>query len=246
MKQLAAIQLIGNAAALWLGYYWLSVGEARAGLLVWSALVALFTAALFLWMHGAGLIYARDPYRAPYLAALSRLPALLIAAVVILLLYIAIAWLQDKLNGPAFTVASWLTLKLRKPVKPASAVRVVSVAFWLVRWIVLPVVLMPWVERIASTGFRGLVPPVARASRPAQVKLFRRTWLERALTPALLILAIYVPLKLLAWRPLMSSFGIEMTSFVVRCVVAYLLFAGGLLMLEGMPLFTQRKRAVSP
>ncbi len=236
MKQLAAIQLVGNAAALWLGYYWLSVGEARAGLLVWSALVALFTASVFLWMHGAGLIYSRDPYRAPYFAALSRLPALLAAAVAILLLYIALGWLQQKLSGPAFTVASWLTLELRKPVKPATATRFVAVIFWLLRWIVLPVVLMPWVNAIAYTGFRGFFPR----------KLFPRTWLERALTPALLILAIYVPLKLLAWHPLMSSFGIEMTSFVIRCAVAYLLFAGGLLMLEGMPLFTQRKRAVSP
>src|ERR1700722_15834937 len=36
MKQLAAVQLVGNAAALLLGYYWLGIGEARVGLLAWS------------------------------------------------------------------------------------------------------------------------------------------------------------------------------------------------------------------
>lgn len=236
MKQLAAIQLVGNAAVLWLGYYWLSVGEARAGLLVWSAFVALFTAALFVWMHGAGLIYARDPYRAPYFPALTRLPALLLAAVVILLLYIALAWLRDKLDNPAFTLVSWLTLKLRKPVRPAAATRFLNAAFWLIRWVVLPILLMPWVNAIASAGFRGFLPR----------KLYPRAWRELVLTPVLLIIAIYLPLKLLAWHPLMSGFNMEMTSFAIRCAIAYLLFAGGLLMLEGIPLVTQRKRVVSP
>src|ERR1700723_1309065 len=117
MRQIAAIQLVGNAAALYLSYYWLSIGEARVGLLAWSFTIALLTTLLFLWMHGAGLAYGRDPYASPFRAALRNLPALLVAAVIVLLVYVALAKLQDLCGTPAFRVASWLTLKLRKPIK---------------------------------------------------------------------------------------------------------------------------------
>ena len=92
---------------------------------------------------------------------------------------------------------------------------------------------MPYISAIVSRGFRGY--------RPTPF-----TWMERALIPLLLLCALWLPFQLLAWRPLMSGFNLEMASFIVRALFAYLLFAGGLLALEGMPLFTQRKRAVSP
>jgi hypothetical protein len=240
MKQLAAIQLVGNAAALWLAYYWLGIGEARAGLLAWSFTVALVTAALFLWMHGAGLVYGRDPRRdrgaAPFRTALRHLPALLAAAVVVLLLYVALAKLQDACSNPAFRLASWLTLKLRKPVKPGAVLRIFNAVWWVLRWIVVPVLLRPSITAVAEFGWRGLAPS----------RLPKRVWSEWCLTPLLLLCALWLPFKLLAWKPLMSGFGLEMASFIVRILIAYLLFAGGLLAVEGMPLFTQRKTAVSP
>jgi hypothetical protein len=232
MKQLAAIQLIGNAAALMLGYYWLSIGEARIGLLAWSFTIALFTAALFLWIHGAGLAYGLNS-NAPFRAALRRLPVLLIAAIVVLLLYIGLARLQDASADPAFRFASWLTLKFRKPVKPATVARIVSAAFWLLRWILLPILLMPLVRAVVT--WRR--PPGLRS--PVQ-------WRERLLMPLLLLAALWLPFRILHWRPLMSSFSLEMTSFIIRAAIAYLLFTAGLLALEGMPLFTQRNKAASP
>ena len=158
------MQLVGNAAALLLGYYWLSIGEARAGLLVWSFTVALFTAALFLWIHGAGLSYGLSS-DAPYRAALRRLPALLVAAIVVLLLYIALGKLQDACADPSFRFASWLTLKLRKPVKPAAVLSIVAAIFWLIRWIVLPIVFLPLIRDCAR---HVALPHVAQASRPAR------------------------------------------------------------------------------
>jgi hypothetical protein len=236
MKQIAAVQLLGNAAALYLGYYWLSIGEARIGLLAWSLCIALLTAVFFLWMHGAGLVYGRDPHGAPFRAALRHLPALLAAAILVLLLYVALAKLQEKCGEPEFGLASWLTLKLRKPVKPAAVMRTANTVFWLLRWIVTPMLLMPWVRAVATRGWLGFRPSGAVGG----------AWMERALTPLLLLCALWLPLRLLAWHPLRSSFNLEMASFAVRTLLAYLLFAGGLLALEGMPLFTQRKSAVSP
>jgi hypothetical protein len=233
MKQIAAIQLAGNAAALMLGYYWLSIGEARIGLLAWSFTIALFTAALFLWIHGAGLAYGLNS-GAPFRVSLRRLPALLVAAIVVLLLYISLAKLQDVSADPAFRLASWLTLKFRRPIKPATVTRIVSAIFWLIRWILLPILLVPLV-RIAATTWRR--PPGLRGG--AQ-------WPQRLLTPLPLLAALWLPFRILHWRPLMTSFPLEMASFIIRAAIAYLLFTAGLLALEGMPLFTQRKRAVSP
>jgi len=198
--------------------------------------VALITASLFLWMHGAGLVYGRDPRGAPFRVALRHLPALLAAAILVLLLYILIGKLQDATNNPAFRLASWLTLKQRKPVKPAAVLRIFSAVFWVVRWVIVPLLLRPWISAVAEFGWRGLAPR----------RLPKRAWIEWCLTPLLLLCALWLPFQLLGWRPLMSSFGLEMASFIVRILIAYLLFAGGLLAFEGMPLFTQRKTAVSP
>ena len=232
MRQLAAVQLVGNALILYLGYYWLGVGEARAGLLFWSFAVALVTACLFLWLHGAGLLHGRNPYSPYFRDALLRLPVFLGIALVTLLIYVFAAKLQEWCGSPAFRFASWLTLKLRKPVKPATALNVVASIFWLLRWVVLPIVLAPWIVRFAARG---------RPGSPATL-----AWKERALIPILLLAALWLPLRVLAWHPVMTNFALEMTSFVVRALVAYLLFVAGLMALEGMPLFTQRKSAGSP
>src|ERR1700760_409012 len=102
MKQVAAIQLAGNAAALWLGYYWLGIGEARSTLLVWSFAIALVTASLFLWIHGAGLIHGRDPHISPFGAALRNLPALLVAALALIAIYLLLSYLEQLCANPAF------------------------------------------------------------------------------------------------------------------------------------------------
>jgi hypothetical protein len=45
---------------------------------------------LFLWMHGAGLAYGRDPHGSPFRAALRNLPGLLVAALVVLIVDVAL------------------------------------------------------------------------------------------------------------------------------------------------------------
>ena len=69
--------------------------------------------------------------------------------------------------------------------------------------------------------------------------------------PLFVILGVWVPLRLLGWVPHVSSFAMEMTSFVLRAAVAYLLFvvAGlrlGHLMSAGIPRVTQSKTASLP
>ncbi len=238
MKQVAAVQLVGNAAALLLGYYrWASVKlasgllgmELHGGLGHGLALPMEARRGLGLWARPQGRAVSSGAAASARAAGGGGrgAAALRIAPV---------AKLQEACSNPAFRLASWLTLKLRKPVKPAAVLRIFNGVWWVVRWVAVPMLLRPWILAVAEFGWRGLAPS----------RLPKRVWSEWCLTPLLLLCALWLPFRLLGWRPLMSGFGLEMASFIVRILIAYLLFAGGLLALEGMPLFTQRKTAVSP
>jgi len=115
-----------------------------------------------------------------------------------------------------------LTLKLRKPVKPAAMLRVFNTALWLVRWVVLPVLILPVISAIAVRGWRGF----------AALNTLRRNWRFWLEAPLLLLAALWLPFRLMAWTPFMSGFWLEFFSLAVRGLVAYLLFVAGLLALE--------------
>jgi hypothetical protein len=232
MRRLAAMHLIGNAAILWLGYYWLGIGEARASALLWSLVVALFTTSLFCWLHGAGfvcgterqLIERRRGDWLPYLTALRNLGALLAISVCGLLIYLLLAKWGAYSGKPAFTVASFLTMKLRKPVKPAAVLQFFNAVLWFVRWVVLPVLILPSISAIAARGWRGF----------GALKSLRRDWRYWLEVPLLLLAALWLPFRLMAWTPFMTGFGIESFSLAARGLAAYLLFVVGLLTLEAL------------
>jgi hypothetical protein len=225
---LAAVHLVGNALLLWLGYYWLGLGETRAAALAWSALVALLLLTLACWLHGATFAYFADTRRLP----LRRLPLLVAAVIVLLAVYWALAEWSDYSSQPAFRVASYLTMTFRKPVKPATVLSVFKLALWLVRWMAVPVLSLPVICGIA-TRHRS------------------RKWWYWIATPLLLVCALWLPLKLMGWTPHAGSFAMQMFSFVVRLPIAYLLFVGAWLVLEfltsgGSPRATQSSTVASP
>jgi hypothetical protein len=218
----AGIHLAGNALLLWLGYYWLGLGESRAGALLGSALVALLLVCLTCWLYGASFaFFAERRVKAAFAMALRRLAPLVVAALALLVVYWLLARLTDAMDNPGFRLASWLTLKLRKPVRPATVQGIFHAVFWVVRWVVVPVLTLPAAPAILSRGWVGFAGIASRC----------RVWLYWIETPALLLIALCAPLKLVGWVPHMHSFGGEMTSFVVRTVVAYLLFVTGWLTL---------------
>jgi hypothetical protein len=226
------IHLAGNAVLLWLGYYWLGLGESRAGALLWSGVVAALVVCLACWLYGAG--FAFFPQRrvgAAFRAALRRLAPLVVAAIAVVVVYVLLGRARDAMDNPGFRLASWLTLTLRKPVKPATVQAIFHAVFWVLRWVVAPVLLLPVGPAIVSRGWAGFGAVGARCRR----------WLYWLEAPALLLIALCLPLKLVAWAPHMSSFGGEMTSFVVRAAVAYLLFAAGWL---GLAFVTREENGV--
>lgn len=232
----AGIHLAGNAFLLWLGYTWLGLGESRAGALMGSMTVALAMVCMACWLHGASFpFFAERRVGAAFGAALRRLPALIAASIAVLVVYVLLSRLADAMDQPGFTLASWLTLKLRKPVRPATVQRVFQAVFFVIRWVVLPVLMLPMVSAIASRGWRGFAGIGGRC----RSLLY---WVE---APVLLLLAVWVPMKLIAWVPHVKSFHMEMTSFVVRAAAAYLLFVVGWLALASVTAGGKRSATAS-
>jgi hypothetical protein len=233
-----------NAALLGLGYYWLGLGEGRARALAWSAFVALIIVCLACWAYGAALVYFRpesgsDAFAA-WRAALRNLVPLAIAVVVVAVIYFYLARWAEYSSSPAAQLASYLTLKLRRPVRPASVLRWFNALLWLVRWVIVPVLLLPMLSAIAAKGWSGFRGFGGLARR----------WLYWIEVPLLLLCTIALPLKLLGWVP-HAAFGLEAASFLVRALVAYLFFVAAWLALAfvtsgGTPRFTQAKTVASP
>ena len=226
-RSLCVLHLLGNAALLWLGYYWLGVGESTIPRVAWSLAVALGIVCGAAWLHGAALAYFRRDDRSalkPALAAaLRHLLPLFVLAVAVLLVYGVLAWWQDYSAKPAFKIASYITLKGRKPLKPATVLAVFNGVLWVVRWLLLPALLLPVAAEVAASGRRAKLAD-------AWTRLHRwRYWLE---VLVLMMLAIWAPLKLVAWVPGVGGFKMQMTSFVVRLAVAYLLFVAACLLME--------------
>jgi len=242
IRPIALLHLPANAALLWLGYYWLGVGESRTAMLLWSGFLALLLLALACWLHSAAFVYFRGAALSEALRSALRdlLPAV-VAAVAILVLYALLERWAGYSRTPAFQIASYLTHKLHKPVKPAAVERVFDAALWLVRWMVLPVFLLPLYSGVAARGWAGF----------SELRRHARAWRFWILAPALLVSALWLPFRVMAWTPHSASFSLEMASFIARLLVAYLLFVAAWLLLAfftaaGRPLFSQSKSAASP
>jgi hypothetical protein len=260
IRTLCLAHLLGNALLLWLGYYWLGLGEESAGVLLWSLLVAAAMALGACWLHGAAFACWAGPSDRPFRLALRNLAPIAAAAVAVAALYLLLARWAGYSSQPAFRIASWLTLALRKPVKPATVLAVFNAALWVVRWAVLPALLLPRFAGVAARGWRGFCGAGASACQPlpdgapsgpgslragraatalraATVRerlgwLFRDKLLGRLLAaPVLLLCAFRLPFLLMGWVPRVGGFWLEMLSFVVRFAVAYLLFVGAWLLL---------------
>ncbi|MGO9256597.1 MAG: hypothetical protein ACLQU1_09885 [Bryobacteraceae bacterium] len=239
---LAAIHLPANAALLWLGYYWLGVGESRTATLLWSAFLALLLACLVCWLHSATFACLRgaalpDAFR----KTLRHLLPVLLLAVAMVVLYSLLTRWADYSRQPAFTIASYLTLKLRKPVKPAAVLRVFDAALWLMRWMVLPVFLLPLISGVAARGWAGF----------GEIARHARAWRYWIAVPVLLVCAFWLPFRLLGWTPHLASFAMQMISFSLRLLAAYLLFVGAWLLLAfftagGRPVRGQSKSVAAP
>jgi hypothetical protein len=243
-SMLILLHLLANALLLWLAYLWLGVGESTMFRLALSAADALVILALVCWLHGATFAYFRTGaprgVNAAFRTALRHLPALLLLAVAVIVLYLLLAMWDAYSAQPAFKWASYLTLKLRRPVKPAAILAVFRAVLWVVRWVLLPLALLPMFSGVAARGWSGF----GEFGWPWK----RLIWLA---APVSLLCALWAPFRLYDWVPHVNGFGLEMLSFALRVALAYLMFVAGWLILafvtsRGRPAASQLNTATSP
>ncbi len=243
MRGLLLLHAGANAALLALGYYWLGVGETRAATLLWSALVCLAWLVLAPVAYAAPLAYFQAKHPGAKGAWRQSLRHAL-PLVILLLVTIAGCWLLQRWAEQsaklATQVASWMTLNLRKPVKPASVLQVFNVLRWFVVWALIPWILLPVASAVSARGWSGF-----RAPR------LRRTWLFRLAVPVLLLAAFWLPSRLLSWVPYSGGFWMESASFGVRALFAYCFLVVGWVAVAfvtsgGNPRFSHDKTVASP
>ena len=241
--QLFLLHFFGNALVLWLAYYWLGIGESDGAHLAWSAIVLIAAACAAVWMHGAAMVLFRPGANRDFAGAaktaLRHVPALLAVAVIAALIYSLLAYWNNSFGHRAFVIGSYLTLKFRKPVSPESVLRWYRALIWIVRWLVVPGVLVPLAASVASFGWRGF-----RVRAPGRIKNI----VYSLVVCALLLAGVLAPLKLILWVPQISAFAWQMASFLARLGAGYLLFVAALLLLEfvtsaGKPRATQASTA---
>ncbi len=241
---LCSLHLIGNAALLGIGYWWLSVGESSNVNLLLSAALLIVLLGGTVWLHGTSLAYYRDPRptgRTALWGALRRLLPLFAVGLVALAIYFGLDAWNPLDRSRSADLASYLTLKLQRPVRPAAVQSVFDAIWWVVRWMLIPALLLPLASGVAAAGWRGIGEFGSRW----------KSWRYWLLTPILLVCAIWVPLRLVTWKPFMGGFGQEATSLVARFGLAYLLFVAACLALafvtsRGRPNFNQPSTVVSP
>jgi hypothetical protein len=228
--------LVGNALLLWLGYTWLGMPEADRPHLAASALVLLAFGLGALWLHATALaFFGQKNLAAAASTALRRLPWLFLLAVAVALVYGLLSYCYGAFDHTAFVLGSAATMTLRKPVPPARVLACFHAFIWLLRWVVVPALALPLAARVVSKTSPRLA----------------RRWVYWLAVGALLLCAIWVPLRLLDWIPKADGFGMELASFAARIGFGYLLFVAALLALEfftsaGKPRSSQPTTVVSP
>src|SRR5262249_17422365 len=141
--------------------------------------------ASFTFFQGGSNARLRLAWRA---AGRNSLSLIVGAAAVVLIFYLLAAWAGFSVK-PAQFVASFLTLKTRKPVKPSTILQAFNWILFVIRWIILPVMLLPMLAAIANRGWVGF----------REIGAFVRRWLYWIEAPLLLLCALFVPIKLLGW-----------------------------------------------
>lgn len=246
ISSIGIAHLIGNALLLYVGYRWLGMSESDGPHLLASIAVIVIFIFGVAWLHGTALTHfnrtANLSFHAAALRTLRHLLPLFVLAIAAAIIYGLLAWWHDSFQHNAFVIGSYSTMKLRKPVAPSAIERGFHVFIWILRWIVVPVIFLPLAAGAALDGWGGIRWP---SLVPGRRILY---WIEVCL---LLLIAIWVPLRLVHWIPRIDSFGGQFASLAVRLGIGYLLFVAALLALEfftssGRPRATQVSTASTP
>jgi predicted lysophospholipase L1 biosynthesis ABC-type transport system permease subunit len=206
MKKIWVLQFVANALIVFAFYEWLGIRDSRASQLILSFGLGLAIIAGTVFLHSQ--TFHMRPLR--------------FAAILLIFLLVLWGLNQLPLAKIGLWMASTLTFKSRKPVKPDSVVSTLTWLKLLIQWIVVPLLLL---QRRSP-----------------------RFWLQYI---AVVLVAFLVPSLLIHWTPKLTSTALQVTSFILRFGVAYCLIITGFVALwrftaSGNPVESQPTTVVLP
>jgi hypothetical protein len=219
------VHFVGNAAVFLAFVWWLRISDAHWWNLLFSSLLIVAIVAATLLLHGGTLNYFQRAHQdkttklsPAFKTALKHLAAIFVWALVFFLLRY---WIE-RLERYDFTLPGYLRSEfpawLRRMISESRLDSIYSGLVSILRWVVLPGLLLPFALFSADKGFRGLVAFAA----------WRRTLRKLIYWVALVmavILGVWCVQAIMGWKldPKTSTLGSEKASLVFRLLFAYLL-----------------------
>jgi hypothetical protein len=202
MSSLVLRQFAGYGVLVALIYTWLAISDRSVLQVLLSAVLAIGIAAGAAWLFG-------DALAGPSCFETRRLPKLLFWLLLAAIVIVCGLWLADYRTRVGLSIASRLTLWLRRPVKPPIAGAVYAM---LLRALIAAAVLaiLPFASQ-AAEGTR----------RTAAAAL--RSWRYWAACAVLVTAGFYLPGLLVTWVPKLSGLFAQVASMLVRFAAAYLI-----------------------
>jgi hypothetical protein len=198
MRRTLAIQAGGYLVLLALIYEWLGIEDRTFAQVLLSAVLGGGISFGAVWLFGNALA-------APQWLGPRRLPKVLPWAAAVAAVIIGAMWLAGYRDAVGLSVASRLTLWLRRPVKLETIASLYAGLVWIA----------------GAAGVLALLPyagAAARADRQAEGLPHRRYWIGCAV---LMAAGYWLPSLLVGWVPKAHSFGAQTASLVVRFSLAY-------------------------
>jgi hypothetical protein len=210
------LNLLGNAAILASWYCWLQIPDAHAWQVVWTAVQALLTIAFVLWLRAGTVAWFRvSEFRTQESIgpAFRRGWRHAIPLAVWFAAFVIVAWIIIRVGNysPQFSV--WIRQKVNAGPTPRNVMRDTDWLLFLLLWVVLPAIWIPFATTIAAVGFSGA--HMRRSLRVLRQPLY---WL---LFCVLMALAAWVPYKLVTWVPGLSTLRHQVWSAGLRFFAAY-------------------------
>ncbi len=219
-KRVWLLQFLLNPVLFALGALWLTIPEAHVWQLVLSAVLAVVVVIAALGLQSGTLVYFGEPEKswAAFRAGWRTLIAFAVwAALLAGCLCLVSGWSEHAYQFASY-MRSILPSGLRRHIGETQMDSMVLGLAWFVCWIAAPGIFLPMGRQMAKHGFGGL----GKHGWRAWWRTVRSGWYWLSFV-VLAALGIYVPQRLIAWVPKMSSMSGETTSMVLRLLVAWLL-----------------------
>ncbi|HEY7097023.1 MAG TPA: hypothetical protein VH437_09885 [Terriglobales bacterium] len=224
-KRIWLLQFLVNPVVWGAAVGWLLIPEAKAWQVGSTALLALLILVAFLWLHGTTLAYFGDYHAAGFLRVRASfrpgntVPFAIWAVLFVFLLHVVWHVGQSVAEFSVY-LESISPAWLRRTMGEMGTYRSLTFIFWILFWIVVPGLLLPFGLQAGRNGFQAFKRAGARA--------WRSTTGNRVYWSSLIMLVIvgaYVPGLLINWLPKLDSMNGETISLVVRFALAWMLAA---------------------